>query len=148
MPEQTQQGRAARFASNVRVSIAGQVLLWIVSFAITPYLVRNLGKEIYGLYLLLILVSGYLLLLTLCSQHAVIKYLSEFRAADNRAGFWSVVRYGAWAHACAAAAGTVLLYFGAGFCVDKLFNIPPEMRSTAVWVMRCAAASSVGIIGL
>src|SRR5262245_990921 len=132
MPEEKQQGRAVRFALNAGSSLAGQGALWIISFAVTPYLFRHLGKETYGLYLLLILVSGYLVMLTLSSEWAIIKFVSEFRAAGNRTGFWNAVSYGAWAHACAALAGTALLYFGAGFCVDTFFNIPRELRPMGV----------------
>jgi len=69
-----------RFIRNVSWSVLGQGGAWAVSFFITPYLIRRIGVEGYGLYLILTMVSGYLLMFTLSAGTTTVIKTAELVA--------------------------------------------------------------------
>lgn len=65
-------------------NIARYFTYLIITFLMTPFLLRMLGDSIYGLWVVLIALIGHIGILELGIQTAVIKLVSEFQATENR----------------------------------------------------------------
>ena len=59
--------------------------------ALFPFIVSHVGKEIYGIYLLVMTFTGYLGVLELGVTAAVTKYVAELTAKDDNEGAAKIV---------------------------------------------------------
>ena len=75
--------RSRRFVADVSWSLSGQVALAVVNIALVPAMIRGLGVEGYGLYILLNSAASYLPVLSLGAGVALVKYLSEHAGANE-----------------------------------------------------------------
>jgi O-antigen/teichoic acid export membrane protein len=146
MPKQHEpifrESKSLRFVQNLRWNLLGQIGILVINFCATPYLVRSMGLEIYGLYVLLHAVSSYLLLLTLASGSTAAKYIAEFKAAGSISGVHQTIVYSGLIHVFGPLLGAGLIWAGAGYCVE-LFHIPASLAPVAIFVLRCAALGSI-----
>ena len=117
-------------ASNV----AGQVVVLGVWFALTPFMVHRLGAANYGLWVLVASLVAYGNLLDLGVGAAVTKYVAELRAR-GRPDEASDLIATALAMYCVVALLVVLASVPFALVVPHLFNIAPEQRSDARWVV-------------
>lgn len=134
--------RSARFARNVGSSLAGQAALALLSFAVTPYLVRGLGLEAYGLYVLLQSAASYLQLFAFGAGGATTKFVAELGVSEGKGLRRTLGRAGSL-HVGGPLVGGALLAFFARWVVARVFHVPPELVGPAVFLMRCAAAGAV-----
>lgn len=122
-------------------------------FLLTPFIVRQLGSNLYGLWVLVGSVIGYGSLLDFGIASALTKYVAEFRARSE------------WEDARGLVGTAILLYAALGLIVfavsallaplfANLFNVAPADHDTAVWLVvltglhfglsiPCAATSAV-----
>lgn len=81
MSEQKNQLRVGVLLSYINLAIS-----CIIPFFYTPIMLRMLGQSEYGLYTLANSVISYLTLLTFGFGSTIIRYLSKYRAENNREG--------------------------------------------------------------
>jgi O-antigen/teichoic acid export membrane protein len=65
--------------SNVGISLVTQV----IGFFLIPIFVRELGQELYGIWVLSISIMGYFSVLEFGASGGVVKYISESKAIDD-----------------------------------------------------------------
>ncbi len=135
--------RTARFARNVGSSLAGQVALALLSFAVTPYLVRGLGLEAYGIYVLLQSAASYLQLCAIGAGGATTKFVAELGAVDDNTGLVRTLERSAIIHVGGPLIGAAFLAVFARPIAVRVFHVPPDLLDAAVFVFRCAAAAAV-----
>src|SRR4051812_38620786 len=85
--------RSVRFVRNVGAGVLGQIGVMMLSFFLTPRLIRALGIETYGLYVLFQAASGYVMIFCLGAGNATVKYVAE-HAAEGGRGLRQSVIYG------------------------------------------------------
>lgn len=68
---------------NISFVVFSRFVSLLVSFIIFPYIVRQVGKEVYGVYLFVTTITGYFGLLDLGVMSALIKYVSEFHGKGD-----------------------------------------------------------------
>ena len=85
--------KAQRFARNVGWNALGQIGIFAINLLTIPYLVRSMGIETYGLYILMHAATSYLLLLAL-GGGATVKFTAEFAGAGDGGGWAVGVRRG------------------------------------------------------
>ena len=93
------------------------------AFVLAPLTVRTLGNVHYGIWTLLMQITGYLWLFDFGVRESVVKYVAQYHAADDRPGIETTVRTAVSIYsvvslatlACAALLALALPY---------LFNIP------------------------
>lgn len=89
MPEtlaasKTQVGSKPRILRNVASNWGAYALAMAVNFFLSPYVVRHLGDNGYGVWTLILSLTGYLGLLDLGVRGAVTRYVAKFHAqADH-----------------------------------------------------------------
>src|ERR1700730_16315922 len=70
--------RIPRAARNVLSNWATYLLSGAVSFFLSPFIVRHLGNSAYGVWVLLVSLTGYLGFLDLGIRGAVTRYVAKF----------------------------------------------------------------------
>ena len=72
--------KKGRFLSNVLWSGLGVAVNLFAGFILSPYIIRKLGLEGYGLWALVFSITGYFNLLDLGFRSAVVRYTAYYRA--------------------------------------------------------------------
>lgn len=74
-----------RIGRNLQFRALSALVIGVTSFALLPFIVSRVGKEVYGIYLLALTVTGYFNLLDLGVVSAVAKFVAELRGkGDSR----------------------------------------------------------------
>ncbi len=73
----------AKILKNSFSTTAGFLFTAIVTFFITPFVVHSLGNELYGIWVLIIGLTGYLGLLDFGMRTSIVKYVSEYHTQKN-----------------------------------------------------------------
>ncbi len=122
--------KPSRLVHNVISNWSAYFGALAVSFFLSPYLVSHLGNAGYGVWTLLLSLTGYLGLLDLGVRGAVTRYLAKFHAADDHR------KAGEVASSALAIFGTsglvaisISLVFA--FLVVNNLRIPPQYLSAA-----------------
>jgi len=135
--------KSLRFARNMGFNALGQTALAAINFLTVPYLVRHMGTETYGLYLIMYAAASYLQLSSLGADASVVKHVAAAQGARNRRALHDALRYSAWFHALGALAAGAGLWWGARFVAVRVFHVPAPLASEAVFVLRGVAVSGI-----
>lgn len=134
--------RISIIGRNIRFTILSRLLALIITFFLFPFIVRHTGQELYGVYLIVMTVTGYFGLLDLGVMSALTKYVSEYNGvgdekASNRiinASFSFYVLIGLIA---------ALFLFGCSMYFDRFFRIETQNIALARQLFSIAAISSL-----
>jgi O-antigen/teichoic acid export membrane protein len=135
--------RSQRFFRNLRWNILGQFAGVALNFFVVPLLIGKLGKDAYGLYLLLHAPSIHLMILALGSGSAAVKYASELRADGDADGFKRLVRFTGLMHLAGPALGAMTLFISARFAATHVYGLDPQHLDAGVFVLRCGAVGAI-----
>lgn len=139
--------KSFRFARNVGFNALGQTALAAINFFSVPYLIRHMGVETYGLYIVMHAAASYLMLSSFGAGSAVIKHAAAAHGARDRRALDDTLRYGAWISGLGALAGGVALWVLARTVAVRVFHVPDHLVFSAVFVLRCVAVTGV-FVGL
>jgi O-antigen/teichoic acid export membrane protein len=123
-------------------SLIGQIAPMTVSLLTTPFIIRMLGAEAFGVYVLAGLIPAYLLFADLGMGLASTKFGSEKYAAGDASGEARVV----WTASAIAAAASLPIAVLIVVLADQLaewLNVPESIRPQAAVAFRFAAVSFV-----
>jgi len=131
-------------SKNIKYNAVSQVLTFLINFALLPFMVFHVGKEVYGVYILVVTFTGYMGLMDFGVGGTTIKYVAEFAPkGDNKkvndiisASFSFFMIIGILAAA---------LLFMLSFCFDRIFKIDVYNMTIARHLFLIAAASSLFI---
>jgi O-antigen/teichoic acid export membrane protein len=76
-------GRTARFLHNVLWSWAGVLINIFTGFALSPFIIRRLGSDDFGVWTLVLSLVEYYWLLDFGFRNATVKYTAHYRAMDR-----------------------------------------------------------------
>jgi O-antigen/teichoic acid export membrane protein len=125
------------FSANSLLSVGGWFIPAVALFVCTPIIVRGLGNDAYGLWVLVTALTGFLGLMDLGLGQAIIRYLSFYRALSQGRPMIDIVRFAVRWFGFAGAIGGILLIAGAPWLVHVL-HIAPGLRGTATIIFRLA----------
>ena len=135
-----------RFAFNVLMNWAATGVGLLIPFFLTPFVVRSLGSEAYGVWILSASTVSYLNLLDLGMRSAVIRFVSKAKAEGSAKEVHDVVGAALWFRlllALVVAAISIAL----AISFPHLFKIPQSLyRSSQVTVLLCALGVAVTLI--
>ena len=117
---------------NVTSNWAGIVVSVAFAFVLAPLTVRTLGNVHYGIWTLLMQLTGYLWLFDFGVRESVIKYVAQYHAADDRPAIISTVRSAVSIYSVVSLA-TLAAALALAAALPYLFNIPEDEVSTARW---------------
>lgn len=126
--------KRSRLVRNVLSNWSGYIFSVVVSFFLAPYVVNHLGTTAYGVWSLVISLTGYLGLLDLGVRGAVTRYVARFHAQADHQRSSQVA-----SAAMAIFAGTGIVTISASLFlatgVVGRMNIPATYLSAARWVL-------------
>ncbi len=131
--------RSHVIVSGVVWNFFGQGWVLVITFLATPYIVRTLQADLYGLYALAGFVLSYFAFLEFGLGAAVTKYVSQYLAEGNQEeivnSFWSGL---VWLVA-GGLASVLLVYVFAWFIASTLLRVPARLLPTAVMAFRISS---------
>ena len=121
---------------NVLWNFGGQAWSVLVALVTTPYIIRHLGTDAYGLLSAASIVTTYLWFMDLGLGQATTKYVAEHAALNDwpavRATFWTALG----AYVVLGATATLVVVAAAVPCVDYWLHVPAHERATAIRVVQ------------
>lgn len=102
--------------------VLNRVVALIISFFIFPFIVRHTGQELYGVYLIVMMVTGYFGLLDLGVMSALTKYVSEFRGLGDAEAINRIINASLSFYVLIGVIAALLL-FGCSFFFERIFRI-------------------------
>lgn len=125
------------FLRNILSSTAGSIVGMLVTLFLSPFVVHSLGKSVYGIWTLVVSLTGYYGLLDLGIRAAVGQYVTRYWAKRdiegvNRTMSTAFVLMGGVA--ALAAAATIFV----SFTLERWVQVDPAELASARWAMLVA----------
>jgi O-antigen/teichoic acid export membrane protein len=129
-----------RIGRNVLSNWSGLGVTMAVAFFMSPFLVRTLGDAQYGIWVLILSVTGYMGLLDAGLKVSVVKFVASLAAAGDDKALGSVI---STALAIYAVLSGVLLAVSvaAGFALGALVEMPSDLRAVSQLVLFIASGT-------
>lgn len=115
---------------NVTSSWASILVGIAMAFILAPLTVRALGDQYYGVWTLLMQLTGYLWLFDFGVRESVVKYVAQHHANDERDRVNSVVNAAVSIYSLVSVA-TLILSAVLALALPYAFNIPADASTTA-----------------
>ncbi len=130
----------ARALRNVLTNWGGVVLNALIAFVLSPYIVRTLGDDAYGSWVLVSSLVGYLGLLDAGVRGAMTRYIATGHAAGRHE---DASRLASAALAFFSAAGALALVASAavGHVLMPYFEVPEALRAIVALVLVLSGAN-------
>ena len=123
-------------------TLAGQVAPLAVSLVATPFTIRMLGADGYGVFILISLIPTYLGFADFGMGMASTNFGSEAYAEGDQEKEARIVRTAAFISLCTSVPIAALMMIFAGYIIN-LFNVPAEFTSQAILALRLASVTFV-----
>ncbi len=121
----------ALVARNVGLNFISQFWFAALAIATTPYIVRNLGVDSYGLYVIVSVVVGYFSFLDLGLGAALVKYISEYDAAGDTRAVERIVRTGSGVYLVLGVLGAGVIAVVSSVLVEHVLTLGESEESVA-----------------
>jgi O-antigen/teichoic acid export membrane protein len=131
-----------KIVRNTAVVFVGRLWFVVLSLALTPYLLSGLGRELYGVWVLVDAVGRTISLLDFGFGTSFVKYVAEYDARGDRSGISAVFSAGLVFYAGFA----IVLGCVAFVAVAPIFGfltVAPELAPRAHAALRVAIFASV-----
>jgi len=139
------EGTAARVVRNTLANGLGAASGVVISLALTPFMIHQLGLQAYGVWVLalsLTFFGGYAALTDLGVEGAAVRYVAEARAAGDGEAIDRIVSSAFAFFSCAALLLTPPLILLAPKFVD-LFSVSPQYERAATYAFVFVAAQLI-----
>jgi O-antigen/teichoic acid export membrane protein len=143
----TRTSRPSRFARNAASNWLTFLLVAVVSFFLSPFIVHQLGNTAYGVWTLLAALVGYFGLLDFGVRGAVTRYVAHHYATGDHEGCSSIVSAGM---VMFGLLGVVAILLSGVFAVlaSMLFNIPESLvNETRIVLLVGGATVAISLVG-
>ena len=125
---------AEKFIRNLFSNWAGMIFGLLISFLLSPYVVRKLGNTYYGVWNIIMDMTGYLGLLEMGVRQSIIRYVAKYHAVNdtesmNRITSSAFSIYGFTSGAC------VIIAIGLAALFPYVFKVSNETVSIGRWVI-------------
>jgi O-antigen/teichoic acid export membrane protein len=108
----------------------GRGATMLIAFALVPFVIRCVGKEAYGLYVLVTTITGYFTLLDFGVSAAVLKYVAEYRGRGELPSVYRIINSALGYHLLIGMV-VALALLGLSPFADTLFDLDAATRPEA-----------------
>lgn len=130
-------------------TLIGQILPLIVTFISTPFVIRFLGSESYGVLILVALIPNYFAFADFGMATASTKFGSEAFGRGQRESEGEIIRTAAFIAFFTSLVFAVPLFIFSGSIITEWFKINEEYQSDAIKALRITSITFVfGILAL
>jgi O-antigen/teichoic acid export membrane protein len=136
--EEVQGNRTQRVVANSLYNLVPQ--FWFLGLAIltTPFILRHLGVDAYGVLSLVTVVAGYLAFLDLGLNLAIIRFLAAHHGKGETEEIERITQTALTAFLAIAVVMTAILLLATP-ALTGLLRIPPNLRGEAIFAFRLGA---------
>jgi len=110
-------------------------LLWLIA---TPFFVKSLGVERYGIWMLVNVFLGFSGMMAFGLGDATIKYVSKYRALNDAGGIARVIRSTLTVYILLGALGVLVSFTAAPILVTRVFHVQSQNVELATACIRIA----------
>lgn len=127
---------------NIRFRFLTTILGLILTFFLFPFIVRHTGQELYGVYLIVMTVTGYFGLLDLGVMSALTKYVSEYNGGGDAGEINRIINASFSFYVCIGLIAALFL-FGCSLYFDRFFRIEVQNVVLSRQLFTIAAISAL-----
>jgi len=133
----------ALITRNIKFSAVARIATMLVNFIILPYIVAKAGEEPFGIYVLVITFSGYMLTtMDFGVSSALTKFIAEYIGEDDRDKIKRIVNASFSFYVIIGLISAIIL-FGLSFSFHDLFNVSPANVTVSRQLLWVAAGASL-----
>lgn len=119
--------RSHKFLKNISFGMASKIWYVLLSLISTPYIVKKLGTDAYGILAITLTVIGYFALTDFGMVNTVVKYLSEYLANKKESMVRRLIQTSFLYYFTIGLLGSLLIYLLTPLLVNKVLDIPEEL---------------------
>jgi len=112
----------------------------VVGLFLSPFILHRLGDSAFGIWVLIFSLTGYYGLFDLGIRSSIVRYVSKFTATQDHEDLAKLVNTSVFTYSCIGAI-SLLLTLTVCFYVNAIFRIPPELHTTARWLLLMVGCS-------
>ena len=127
-----------RCLRNAVYSSADSLLIPVLWFIATPFLVSRLGKELYGIWMLVYGLFGFGGILSFGLTDATVKFVSTYRAREDHAGIARVLQSSFTVYLALGGVAGLIVFALSSVFAEHCFNIAVRHRPAAAAAFRLA----------
>lgn len=120
---------------NVTYNFLSQVWFFILPLATSPYIVRHLGVDAYGVLSLATAIVGYLAVLDLGMGTATIKYIADAYADNDLPSISKIIGTSIVIYSGLGLLGTLAILSSANLIVTHVLKIPANLTAITLTVL-------------
>lgn len=124
---------------NAMANLLGAMLPAMAMLVTLPVIVHQLGTEEYGLFTMVMAITGYFALVDINVTAGSVKYIAEYHARGDVRRMNEVITFGALFYLALGVMGFIGILFAAPTLVEWFMTLPPAKVPLALDVMRVAA---------
>jgi O-antigen/teichoic acid export membrane protein len=141
--------------SNYRVIIknfaangAGFFVVALLAFLMLPFIIHRVGDATYGLWAIVLSLSGYMGILNLGLRPAINKYVAEYNARNEQHKIVELVKAGIFIYSFSAVL-IIILSLTVAWNLERLFTLPVEsIEDAKLIVVFVGIQMSLGLIAV
>ncbi|MCK9376416.1 MAG: flippase [Syntrophobacterales bacterium] len=133
-----------RLSKNILYNVIASFFTFGINFALLPFIVSHVGKEVYGIYTLVMVITGYLALFDFGLTGAIIKYVAEYSGRTDYKRANEVIS-AAFAILTLLGLAVALILFLASFGFDLVFQVDEANKVLVKQLFWVTAAASLFI---
>lgn len=136
--------RKRTITSNIKYNAISQVIVFAINLALFPFIVSHVGKEVYGVYLLVMTFIGYFGVLDFGVTAAVTKYVAELTGKGDRKGVEKIISSSLLFYIVIGLV-IALSLFALSFSLDHIFKVAEANKIIMRQLFLIAATASLFI---
>ena len=129
---------SVKIIRNAIYNYAGFLMLVAVQFFLTPYIVRSLGKDAYGVYALISVFIGYISLLELGIGVSITKFISEYYVEKRYDRINGLVSTAFILYLSLGAIGALIIIVFREYFATSLFKVPDYLTADTIFAFTVA----------
>jgi O-antigen/teichoic acid export membrane protein len=135
-----------RFAINVVMNWVAMAVGMVIPFFLTPFVVRHLGSNAYGVWILAVSTVSYLNLLDLGLRSAIVRFVSKGTTEGKFDEAQKAIGAALWVRLLIAAV-VALVSIALAFSFPHLFKVPHDLqRAGQITVLLCALGVAITLV--
>ncbi len=136
-------GMTTRVMRGTMWGVGGHGVIFLTTFIATPFVIRLLGAEGYGVLALINVLIGYLAFADMGMGTASTRFGADAHAKDDDCEEASVIWTSLLIAFVPSALFALALFFFAGFLVEQILQLPVFLQEEAILALRLAAIAYV-----
>ncbi len=112
----------------------------LLGLALSPFILHRLGDTAFGIWVLILSITGYYGLFDLGIGSSVIRFVSKYTATGEHEELAKIINTSLFTYTCIGVVSMLVTVVVASQ-INRMFHVPPEFLSTARWLLLMVGAA-------